>query len=48
MPSTKKNAPGADDAQGQNNIGVSRSVSKNDTIVAYQRCSVAQLSPTAI
>lgn len=42
MPSTKKNAPGADDAQGQNNIDVSRSVSKHESIVAHQRCSVAQ------
>lgn len=47
MSSTKKNAPGANDAQGQNNIDVSRFVSEHSLIVAHQRCPVAQHDFTA-
>lgn len=42
MPSTKKNAPGANDAQGQSTINMSRSVAQHDSIVARQTCFVAQ------
>lgn len=42
MTSTKKNAPGAIDAQGQSNIDMSRSVSERPSIVARQRDPVAQ------
>lgn len=41
MTSTKKNAPGANDAQEQSNIDMSRSVSEHAPIVARQRDSVA-------
>jgi hypothetical protein len=42
MLSTKKSAPGVNDAQGQSNIDMSRSASEHAPIVARQRCSVAQ------
>lgn len=42
MSRTKKNAPGAIDAQGQSNIDMSRSVSEHLSIVARQRDPVAQ------
>ncbi len=42
MTSTKKNAPGAIDAQGQSNIDMSRFVPEHPPIVARQRDLVAQ------
>jgi len=42
MTCTQKDAPGANDAQGQSNNDVSRFVTKHSQIVAHQRCPVAQ------